>query len=94
MKLQSTSTPRLASHVRMQWDGARNGWVLQAPERLLYPDEMAVAVLRLCDGARTLQAIVSELAAEYQAPPEAVRDDIVELLQPLADKGLLVDGAA
>ena len=34
-----------------------------APERLLLPDEHAVAILRLIDGKRDVDAIIDDLAA-------------------------------
>ena len=39
-----------------------------APERLLLPDEQAVEILKLVDGARNLGAIIDELAARFDAP--------------------------
>lgn len=93
-RLADGSVPRLAGHVRLQWDSRREKWVLQAPERVIYPDEIALAILNRCDGTRTLEAIVGELAAEYDAPAQTVRGDVVDLLQDLADKGVIVDGPA
>jgi pyrroloquinoline quinone biosynthesis protein D len=58
-----------------------------APERVLTPDETAVAVLKLCDGQRTVEDIVQALAKEYSAPADVIRADVIELLQGLADKG-------
>jgi hypothetical protein len=43
----------------------------------------------LCDGQRTVDDIAQEVAAEYDAPPETVRADAVELLEELASEGLL-----
>lgn len=92
--LSFESRPRLAPSVRMEWDQARNGWLVQAPERLVYPDETASAVLALCDGVRTIRAIVEELAREYREPVEAIEPDVVALLQDLAERGILADAAA
>jgi pyrroloquinoline quinone biosynthesis protein D len=58
-----------------------------APERVLTPDQTAVAVLKLCDGNRTVDEIVTVLAEEYSAPAEVIRADVLDLLQGLADKG-------
>lgn len=60
-----------------------------APERILSPDQTAVAVLQLCDGNRTVEDIADALAAEYSAPVDVIHKDVVELLQDLADKGYL-----
>ena len=79
--------PYLPSYLKLRHDAGRGRWVLLAPERILTPDETAVAVLKLCDGERTVEEIAKALAAEYAAPVEVIKVDIQELLQGLADKG-------
>ena len=79
--------PYLPSYLKLRHDPGRGRWVLLAPERILTPDETAVAVLKLCDGKRTVEEIAKALAAEYAAPVEVIAPDIQELLQGLADKG-------
>jgi pyrroloquinoline quinone biosynthesis protein D len=79
--------PYLPSYLKLRHDAGRGRWVLLAPERILTPDETAVAVLKLCDGKRTVEEIAKALAAEYAAPVEVIQVDIQELLQGLADKG-------
>ncbi|HYZ32662.1 MAG TPA: pyrroloquinoline quinone biosynthesis peptide chaperone PqqD, partial [Crenalkalicoccus sp.] len=62
--IPGSAVPRLPRGVRLREDAARGRWVLLAPERMLVPDETALAVLRLVDGVRTLDAILDTLAAE------------------------------
>jgi pyrroloquinoline quinone biosynthesis protein D len=81
--------PRLPRHVRMRHDAARGAWVILAPERVLFPDEIAVEILKLCDGRATVSEIVESLAARADAPAEIVRDDVVALLSELAEKGVV-----
>jgi pyrroloquinoline quinone biosynthesis protein D len=83
------SRPTLARHIKMRRDPTRDRWVLLAPERVLYPDAIAVAVLELCDGSRSVEAIAETLARAYNAPRERILGDIVPLLQGLADKGVV-----
>jgi pyrroloquinoline quinone biosynthesis protein D len=85
--LSAASKPSLARHVKLRMDDTRNRWVLLAPERLLSPSATAVAVLQLCDGVQPVDSIAGKLAAEYNAPKAAILDDILPLLQDLADKG-------
>jgi pyrroloquinoline quinone biosynthesis protein D len=85
----SRSRPALARHVRLRFDEARKAWVLLAPERLLTASETAVAVLELCDGERSVREIASLLAAEFEAPEAAILDDILPMLQDLADRRFL-----
>ncbi len=83
------SRPRLAPGVRMRFDDRRAAWVLLAPETVVFPDETAVAVLRLCDGAAGVDDIVARLAAEYDAPPAEIAGDVADLLADLAARGLV-----
>ena len=60
-----------------------------APERVFSPDETGLAVLRLCDGKRTVMDISTQLAAEYDATAEQIAADVIAMLQDLADKGVV-----
>lgn len=84
-----TATPALADHVRLQRDKARDCWIIQAPERVLFLDEVAVEVLRRLDGERSVRAIAENLADEYDAPVEEILNDVLELLNDLAAKGIV-----
>ena len=88
-ELGPNSVPYLPHHIKLQWDKRRRCWVLQAPERVIFPDEIAAEVLQRLDGAATLAQIVAALADEYQAPPAEIAADVTELLQDLADKGFV-----
>ena len=87
--IEAASRPTLARHIKMRHDAARDRWVLLAPERVFTPDAIAVAVLQLCDGKRSVEAIAEELARTYNAPKEQILVDVVPLLQGLADKGVV-----
>jgi len=81
--------PRLPAYLKLRHDAGRGRWVLLAPERILTPDEIAVAVLKLCDGKRSVEEIAGALAKDYAAPVELIRKDVIDLLQGLADKGYI-----
>ena len=81
--------PLLPAYLKLRHDAGRGRWILLAPERVLTPDETAVAVLKLCDGQRTVEDIVQALAKEYSASADVIRADVIELLQGLADKGYI-----
>jgi len=83
------SRPALARHVKLKFDDVRQRWLILAPERLLTPSDTAVAVLKLCDGERPVDAVASALASEFDAPQQAILADILPVLQDLADKGYL-----
>jgi pyrroloquinoline quinone biosynthesis protein D len=81
--------PALPKHIKLRHDPGRGRWIILAPERVFEPDDTAVEVLKLCDGQRTVQAIAEQLATDYNAPLLEIQGDIVQLVQDLADKGVL-----
>ena len=91
ISVSEASRPKLPRHARLKFDETRQVWVILAPERVLAPDEIAVEVLQLCDGVRSVAEMVDQLAAKYAAPREAIATDVVAMLQDLADKGFLTE---
>lgn len=81
--------PRFARGVRLHEDKARSRWVVMAPERMFVPDETALEVLRLVDGARDVEAILDALAAKFDAPREDIAADVRPMLEDLVAKGAL-----
>ena len=79
----------IPSHVQFGYNETRKEWVMNAPERTLYPDKIAVEVLKKCDGKANIKMIGEELARIYKAPVEKIVEDIIPMLQDLADKGFL-----
>jgi pyrroloquinoline quinone biosynthesis protein D len=79
----SADRPRLAPHVRLTFDAARQRHVLLTPEAVSVLNGTGAAILVLCDGKRTVAEIVAELHGRY----ERVDDDEVRLfLDRLAAK--------
>src|SRR5438045_9773916 len=89
--VSEASRPILPRHAKLKFDETRQVWVLLAPERVLAPDEIAVEVLRLCDGVRNVEQMVDHLAAKYTAERGAISADVVAMLQDLANKGFLTE---
>jgi pyrroloquinoline quinone biosynthesis protein D len=88
-QISASSRPKLPRGVRLQFDRAREAWVILAPERVLFPDEIAVEILRRCDGAADVDTIAGQLAAQFDAELPTVRADVIELLADLAQKGFV-----
>ena len=84
-----TAIPRFARGMRLREDAARARWVVVGPERLFVPDEIALEILRLLDGSRSVEAIVDDLAARFDAPREAIAADVTALLDDLLAKGVV-----
>jgi pyrroloquinoline quinone biosynthesis protein D len=83
------SKPSLPPHIKMRHDTGRGRWILLAPERVFEPDPIAVEILKVCDGQRSVAEIAATLAKEYNAPPEDILNDVIAMLQELSDKGAL-----
>ena len=81
--------PKLATGVRLHFDRVRDRHVLLFPEGALVLNPTAVEVLELCDGERDLDAIAATLNERYDGAD--VRDDVVELLGEIAERGLVID---
>lgn len=93
MSVSEASVPTLARGTKLRLDETRQRWVLLVPERVMAPDEIAVEVLKLCDGQRSVADITDHLADIYNAPREEIAGDIIAMLQDLADSGFLVEAA-
>jgi pyrroloquinoline quinone biosynthesis protein D len=91
ISVSEASRPILPRHARLKFDETRQRWVILAPERVLAPDEIAVEILQLCDGARSVAQMIDQLAAKYAAERAAIGADVVAMLQDLADKGFLTE---
>jgi pyrroloquinoline quinone biosynthesis protein D len=53
-------------------------------------DDVGTRVWQLCDGKRTIADIAATIAQEYDAPPEVIEHDVVELVKELVDEALVV----
>ena len=73
--------PRLAPHVRLKFDPARERHVLLAPESVSVLNGTGAAILGLCDGDRTVTEIVAELHRRYHhVADEEVRRFLARLV--------------
>ena len=77
----------LAPGFRFQWEEAQSTHVLLYPEGMVKLSESASAILSRCDGARTLNDIVSSLEEAF--PGAELRVDVVEFLEIALDRGWL-----
>src|SRR5204862_6540055 len=79
IQVSETSRPVLPRHAKLKFDETRQVWVILAPERVLAPDEIAVEVLKLCDGVRSVADLIDQLAVKYAAPRDAISTDVVAM---------------
>jgi pyrroloquinoline quinone biosynthesis protein D len=84
--------PRLVTGARLRYDDVREEHLLLIPEGVVKLNATAAEVLELCDGERSLDEIADTLSARYEGAD--LRDDVQELVDGLAQRGLVVDAAA
>jgi pyrroloquinoline quinone biosynthesis protein D len=83
--------PRLVTGARLRYDEVREEHLLLVPEGAVRLNPTAAEVLSLCDGERSVDEIVVLLADRYEGAD--VGNDVRELVDGMAEKGLLVDAA-
>lgn len=54
-------------------------------------DEIGNRVWELCDGTHSISQIITMICDEYDAPPETIQTDILELLQDLMNEKLVFE---
>jgi pyrroloquinoline quinone biosynthesis protein D len=84
--------PRLVTGARLRYDEVREEHLLLVPEGVVRLNPTAADVLELCDGERSVDDIVAGLSARYEGAD--VRDDVLELVDAMAQRGLVIDAAA
>lgn len=89
MTIASSSTPKLARGVRLHEDRVRGAWVLLAPESMIEANPVAVEILKRCDGGRTVDDVITELAGLFNAPRDVIAADVTTFLDGLAAKRLI-----
>lgn len=83
------SKPILKRHVRLQYDRVREAWALLSPERVFWPNEVSLDILRLCDGRQTVAEMIASLADQYGADEAEIAPDVTGFLQEWSDKFLV-----
>jgi pyrroloquinoline quinone biosynthesis protein D len=83
MTAMTDSLPKLAPHVRLRFDAARNQSVLLSPESVAVLNGTSAAILRLCDGRRSVAEVVAELQTGYDG---VVEDEVRAFLARMAAK--------
>jgi pyrroloquinoline quinone biosynthesis protein D len=84
--------PQLVTGARLRYDEVREEHLLLIPEGAVRLNETAAQVLELCDGGRTVDDIAHALSARYDGAD--VSADVRDLLDGMAERGLVVDAAA
>ena len=83
--------PRLVTGARLRYDDVREEHLLLVPEGAVRLNASAAEGLELCDGERSVEDIAGVLAARYDGAD--LSGDVRELVDGMAERGLLVDAA-
>jgi pyrroloquinoline quinone biosynthesis protein D len=82
--------PRLASRARLKFDPIAKQEMLLFPEAALALNETGAAIVRLCDGARSIDGIVDQLSKKYSdADRDALMREVIYFLDTIRTRGLL-----
>ena len=82
--------PRLASRARLKFDSIAQQEMLLFPEAALALNETGAAIVRLCDGARSIDEIVDQLSKKYEnADRDALIREVMDFLDTIRARGLL-----
>lgn len=81
--------PSLQQGVELRFDPADDAWTVSVPARVVRPDDIAIEVLKRCNGRTPISAIVDELAQAFSADPAQLAADVDVMLQDLIDQGML-----
>jgi pyrroloquinoline quinone biosynthesis protein D len=92
--IDANAHPRLAAKARLRQDRHGGQTLLLYPEAGLALNGTAAAVLGLCTGEHSVEAIVDRLCATYAAASRArIEAEVTDLLRGLVARGLVVAGA-
>lgn len=87
--MTGSSVPKLWRLARMEFDSVRQQHVLLYPEGAVLLNATGAAILELCDGQRSVEAIAGILGERYHCD---VLADVTEYLSQLAERELIRDG--
>jgi pyrroloquinoline quinone biosynthesis protein D len=83
--LSLESRPMLVPKARLRYEEVRQTDLLLLPERVVKLNPTGAAILRLCDGQRTVREIVQEL--ESQFAQTGLESDVLEFLSNVSARG-------
>ena len=70
--------PKLSRRFRLQYEEAQSRWVLLYPEGMVKLNQSAGEIMRRCDGAHTVAALVAELEQAFGT--SGLADDVSRFL--------------
>ena len=80
--------PRLSPHAALRPDTEEGRWLVVLPERAVRLNESSREILALCDGARSVESAVTELA-ELHPEVEHLEADVYDFVEQMERLGVL-----
>ncbi|AOY96559.1 pyrroloquinoline quinone biosynthesis protein PqqD [Cupriavidus sp. USMAA2-4] len=80
--------PSLHGTFRLQWEPAQQAWVLLYPEGMVTLNDSAAAILRHCDGTRTLDMLIDDLQAAFGV--DGIAPEVHAFVSHAIERGWLV----
>lgn len=77
--IESNWIPRINNQFRLQWEDAQNAHVLLYPEGMVKLNDSAGEILSRCDGANSVQDIITALSQKFPQV-EDIEQDILAFL--------------
>lgn len=87
--VEPSSQPSFYPHVRLRYESVRRKYALLSPEKVFWPNDIALDIIKRCDGQLSVHEISTQLADEYDAPLSDVETDVLAFLQEWADQLLV-----
>ena len=82
--------PRLVARARLKFDPIAKQELLLFPDAALALNQTGAAIVRLCDGARSIDEIVDLLSKNYDtAERDALTREVMDFLDTIRARGLL-----
>ncbi|MCG6658178.1 pyrroloquinoline quinone biosynthesis peptide chaperone PqqD [Halomonas campisalis] len=70
-----------------RWEESQNAHVLLYPEGIVKLNDTGGAILKCCNGETTVEEIIDELEALYQADRDAITEGVIKFLEVSHAKG-------
>ncbi|HIG90842.1 MAG TPA: pyrroloquinoline quinone biosynthesis peptide chaperone PqqD [Methylococcaceae bacterium] len=89
MALNPNSLLAFSPMHRLQWEEAQQKDVILYPEGMVELNQSSAEILKLCDGSRTLDKIVTDLEEKFQA--HGLKNDISQFLEVALNNGWITE---
>lgn len=79
MAVTADAVPKVGRNFRIQWEPAQEAYVLLYPEGMVKLNQSAGEILKRCDGAATVAAIVTDLETTFNT--QQLEADVVAFIE-------------